>query len=796
MKKRLKNNNDINFFTKNKKAIILILIVFVTCFMTVGYAAYQQLLSFSGNATFKKVSAIEITDVSLVSSSNVITSLSPDYSGTTIDFNIDFNGVDTTYEAVYSVTVTNETTYDYIYSEVNFNSLVTTTSGTGTGNITETVSGISNGDTIAAGATVTFYITFTLDVTDQTSTYNLTSTASVNLTKDVTGSLLASVSPSSGNLQSPNTQTSFTITVINTYTFSRTFSFSLGNSNFYISGSSSHTIAANTTQSYTVNVKASSSAIFLTNSENTSLILSANGLANINVGTLTLAVDIYVEPDTTIPEIGPVSLAISNTSGSFTVDWTRLDSGGTSIVNYTVLLYNSSNTLVSTRNTNSDATSYTFTGISEGTYYVKVYGTDEAGNTGSGEVSSATTSTVHCRKSNSYTMQWTFNVTNNLTNISSNGASTASLGSTYTATLSTSGNFYSLPSSITVKMGSTTLISGTGYTWTKSTGALSIPNVTGALTITATATSSCLVEGTKIMLADKTTKNIEDINYNDLLLTWNYETGSFTYEYPIWLEKESVSNKYQLIKFSDGSSLKVVGKHGVFDLDSNLFVSTNDETNFKVGTKVAKINSKKNGFDYVTVTSIEIKYEKVNYYHVVATRYYNVIANNILTTDGTVILSNLYGFTNQITWPYTRSLIMSDSNNLYKYSELKNIIPYYMYKGMRIEEAKYLSVFGLTKDIFIGYLLENQVKDEMWLKPMTNSKNQNLWMVTTSDDIVTNKNKNNYLVVEGSFYQLKSPKLNSSKKFMGWYNTTDGKYYKVNDLVRIYTGTHFVAVWK
>ena len=80
-----------------------------------------------------------------------------------------------------------------------------------------------------------------------------------------------------------------------------------------------------------------------------------------------------------------------------------------------------------------------------------------------------------------------YNVTFNGTNVTSNGASTANDAENYTATL-TAGSGYTLPDTITVKRGSTTLTSGTHYTYNSSTGALTINSsaITGDITITAT----------------------------------------------------------------------------------------------------------------------------------------------------------------------------------------------------------------------------------------------------------------------------------------------------------------------
>ena len=88
-----------------------------------------------------------------------------------------------------------------------------------------------------------------------------------------------------------------------------------------------------------------------------------------------------------------------------------------------------------------------------------------------------------------------YQVINNLTNITSNGLLTAAAGQSYVTTL-TAADGYTLPTTITIKIGSTTLTENTGYTYDQSTGAVEVlgtdgtSGVTDALTITATATST------------------------------------------------------------------------------------------------------------------------------------------------------------------------------------------------------------------------------------------------------------------------------------------------------------------
>lgn len=72
-------------------------------------------------------------------------------------------------------------------------------------------------------------------------------------------------------------------------------------------------------------------------------------------------------------------------------------------------------------------------------------------------------------------------VTNNLTNLSSNGLPTASHGSSYNAVL-TAEEYHSLPSSIEVAING---VQTSNFSYNSANGAISIPNVTGPITITA-----------------------------------------------------------------------------------------------------------------------------------------------------------------------------------------------------------------------------------------------------------------------------------------------------------------------
>lgn len=757
--------------------------------ISVGYALYGKMFDFSGNVSLKPDGKLEIVNILIGDTSNVVSSDIPIIDGSNIQFNVVFGGQEDEFFVTYTMDVVNNSSYNYVFDAFDFIPTINS-SGGGTGTLSLKVEGIEPNEIINPKETRSITLILSLEVSDKNQTYDANVSTNVNTDKQQSsGTLLLSANLLNGNMKEDRLA-SFEVNVINTYEEDIEASISSANQNFIVVDSngnsvSSLVISASSENSYTYYLKTSDDSIFT--SENASTVIYVRtDKGNFNAGTLNLQVDISEEKDTDIPEIGNVALVMLNDLNQARVTFSRLDTGGTDIINYTILLYNSNNNLVGTYNTNSAITEYTLTDLEEGSYYVVVYGEDAAGNTGSIHINSASLDNKYARKSSTVNMKWVFSVTNDLTNLSSNGAATVNIGTTYTATLTASGLLASLPDNLTsVTMGGVPL-SSSDYTYTKSSGVVSIPNVTGDIVITATANTSCLVSGTLIKTYNGY-KQIDDITYNDLLAVWNYETGSITYEYPIWIEKKGKSSYYQLIKFDDGTELKTVGYHGIFSVDLNRFVSVDNKDEFHVGTRVYKIIN--NRLSIVKVTSIEIVKEVVNYYHVVSTRFYDVIANDLLTTDGTVILSNLYGFDENIKWPSLRDEVINNNSQMYTYDDL-NILPYYLYKGLRAGEGKYLSNYGLNLELFKYYLSMNQLNDTMWNKPILNSNGKREWMVTLSE----NNKLTSDIILEGGKYYLPYP--NDKKRFNYWYNTSNGEKYSPGQFIDIWHGTYIEAIYK
>ena len=771
---------------KSKMFLIVTIIVIVTLsFLTIGFASYSELLNLDGSLTIKPQGKIEITDITLVSSQNTSSVQDPTYEDLSASFNISFKraqGVNVRYNAVFNITLTNNTFYKHAINADDFSLNLTSSNG---GTVNPVVSGIQQGEIINPGDSKTF--TLTINFTPRNgggNNYNVSGDVEVvTEEQSETGNIIGSIVTTNTLNLVDNIIAPVEISVINTYSNSKTFTISSASNKFEVTDQNGNalsplTINGNATTNYTIYLKRLTNS-FASSPQTNSLTLTTSEAGTSSIGT----VQINVPTDSTIvdndaPIISNVNATQTSTRGTARVTWTGSDDNA--IVNYTVMYYkveNGNQTLIDTITTTSNATSLDIANLDDATYVFKVYGKDEFGNTATQtEINNATTNSGTCSISPQIIFNWDCSITYNLSNItSSNNDTTITSGSTYTTTLSpANGNFmisYSLPSTITVTMGGNTLTQGTGYTYDSSTGAVEIPNVTDDLVISATANyQQCLVEGTKIRLANGTTKNIENITYNDLLQVWNYKTGSIGYSYPIWIEKTHSTNIYTEYIFSDGNKLNVSGSHGVFNTDTNTFVKIED---LKIGDHIAKVDNK-GKIHKVSLTKQRQVIKKVNYYHVVSTYFYDIIANNYVTTDDEVSLTNIYKFNSNIKWTNY------STNNRYSYNDFKDILPYNLYVGLRVEDAKKLPI---DIDMFKYYLSKNQLNTDMYKLPITDNKGNILWTISVDN--------NKELIKENSYY-----KLPNNPKVKYYIESNTRKKYNKNEKIKVVHSTHFISINK
>ena len=178
------------------------------------------------------------------------------------------------------------------------------------------------------------------------------------------------------------------------------------------------------------------------------------------------------------------------------------------------------------------------------------------------------------------------------------------------------------------------------YTLTDSNGNThSLPYTLTSNTTIEIGSEPCIIEGTQITLADGTSKAIEDIDYDDELLVWNFYAGRFDKAKPKWIKVEQTTPRYCLVKFSNGAEIGFVGPgehtrqsdggrgyHRIFNKEAGAFTYVGTEETPNGTTTFAQDGT------FPTVISQEVVEKEVKFYNVITDLHYNLFANGILTS--------------------------------------------------------------------------------------------------------------------------------------------------------------------
>lgn len=837
----------------NSILIISILFLIVLSFITIGYAVSDTLIELSGVVKVLKPGKIEIKSITRtddITDSNAFPIeagelLKLDSEGNIeLDFSFDLKkNEEHTYYATYLFEIYNNTFKDYTFTGFSLNPIVDTLINPSDGGVTIQYEYIENSgidylnldDKSVIESKKTKYLEVKLIVyvgTKKDGNINVSGGVNVNYSKNETGQLLGTVISTNTLDLVNNSMDCFDFQVVNTFNYDKSFSIKSGKDNFYLVDTTGNLLSnfivpkpseddelANI-KVYTACIKAKENSLFPgSDSEqdvltSTNIILESTDIFSYSIGNVKIRVPKTEENDTEKVHIGNVSFELlrydeSNDTLIAKTSWNRLpdySTKSTDVKNYYLQLYDANNNrLVYTfvvdgaaaiDNYELHLNSSTYLNVNDmvvnnHNYYIKVYGIDEAGNSGADECFN---NNDYCVSSNPISLKYRFNITLNSTANRVQFSSPVNyvyLNSPFQAQIQLKdSNSYVLGNTIEISMGNK-LLSQEEYYYGLNSNSTSSGNINiyknvinNDISITATATSKvpCLVEGTLIKLADGTYKKIEDIYYDDLLLAVSHITGHVIEEYPIWIEQKGTSDNYQITTFSDGTALKTVGSHGIYSVDDNEYVSVIDRSKFHIGTHVIKINND-NNLETVTVTNIETIYDKVNYYHVSSTYYHNVIANDLLTTDAILVVSNMFNFDKKLKWTSEREEFIS-KGDLFKYEDWSYLFPEHIFKGFRMEEAMILQ-----KKNLLDISLFDEILNGKMMEPIKSLNGKNLWMISDSEGI------DNKFYEEGSIYTFKEP-YSDSKTFLYWYNTADNKYYKINDKIKIIYGMHFKAIWK
>ena len=145
--------------------------------------------------------------------------------------------------------------------------------------------------------------------------------------------------------------------------------------------------------------------------------------------------------------------------------------------------------------------------------------------------------------------------------------------------------------------------------------------------------ATCFAEGTLVTLADGSKKPIEEITYNDSLLVYNFFTGNYeTQDVALIVNHGEGVYDVTALAFDDGSCLRIIGDHGIYDYDLNDFVYINAENYADfIGHKFVKEDRENGGIKAVALLSATVSQEETCAYSLTSAKTSNAFAEGLLT---------------------------------------------------------------------------------------------------------------------------------------------------------------------
>jgi hypothetical protein len=211
----------------------------------------------------------------------------------------------------------------------------------------------------------------------------------------------------------------------------------------------------------------------------------------------------------------------------------------------------------------------------------------------------------------------------------------------------------------------------------------------------ATGTSGiCLLAGTQIALSDGSHKAIEDITYTDKLLSWNFDRGCYAETTAMWIKRSETGSQYNLLTFSDGTTLRTFDQHRIFNKQAGAFTYP-----MTAATPIGTITVNEYGQE-ITLTNKQVIKDTIDYYNVITDHHMNLFSDSVLTSCR---FNNIY--------PITDMKFVKDSRTPRTRAEFANI-PDRFFHGLRLTEQ---TADVETVEWYVDRLLANEVSTQVEL---------------------------------------------------------------------------------
>ena len=227
--------------------------------------------------------------------------------------------------------------------------------------------------------------------------------------------------------------------------------------------------------------------------------------------------------------------------------------------------------------------------------------------------------------------------------------------------------------------------------------------------------SVCVTPDTLVTMADGTKKEIREVKVGEDVLAWNFHTGRYEVRPVSLLQAHGTGTEDVLrLQFSDGTELKVLGEHGIFDADLGTFIFIDkDDAAGYVGHRFVKQAGE--GFTTVELVDYEVAAERITAYTILSAEHYNVLLEDLFTVTPAHVGDNFFNpFEIGEDMKYDADAVQADieAYGLYTYEELAHVLTPEQFEALNFGQFKVSVGKGLVTYEGLIYLIETFINGE------------------------------------------------------------------------------------
>ncbi len=219
----------------------------------------------------------------------------------------------------------------------------------------------------------------------------------------------------------------------------------------------------------------------------------------------------------------------------------------------------------------------------------------------------------------------------------------------------------------------------------------------------------CVTPDTLVTMADGSKKEIQYVSVGEEVVVWNFYTGEYEIQPVSLLQAHGTGVQSVLhLRFEDGTELKVLGEHGIFDADLNTFVFIDEND---VDSYVGHCFVKKDGGSYklVKLVDYEVTEEYTTAYTILSYDHYNVMLEDMFTVTPAHVGDNFFNpFEINEGMKYDEASMQADVEKygLYTYEDFEHVLTYEQFEALNMGHFKVSVGKGLVTYEGLIYLIK------------------------------------------------------------------------------------------